>query len=115
MVVVVLGWWLDAMLRLVSGSTVWEKVNFMEGPYAVEVSMVPSGNLRFRAVENSGRTRELAKGEGSAAVFCMRLLSHSRDVLDECKRQGWWSRDAERMERSLEELRGEVLRLNPIA
>jgi len=110
-VVVVLGWWVATLLVLLRNTSTRETVNFMDGPYAVEVSKTLSGMLKFRALEGSGRTREVATGEEPAMPFILGLLSQSHEILEECKRQGWWSKDAETLESSLEALEQESGRL----
>ena len=82
-------------------------VGFMEGPYSVEVTMFSSGILSFRAVEGTARANEIATGRASAIRFIAQLMSQSGEVLDACKRRGWWSKDAEELKSSLENLNKE--------
>lgn len=103
-VVVILSWWVAAVLRLMRFSNGREIVDFMEGPYAVEVSKTPSGKLRFRALAGRERTGERAIGEGWPLPFILGLISQSRHVLTACRQQHWWSDDAETLEYSLEAL-----------
>src|SRR4051812_22305838 len=60
--VVVLAWWATALLRLFRGASTKERVDFMDGPYAVEVTGPSSGALRLRALEGVERTHETAVG-----------------------------------------------------
>ena len=76
-------------------------VYFMDGPYAVEISKTTSGKLLFRALEGFARKSEVAIGEGSAISFTRRVISQSREALNECRRLEWWSKDAEILELSL--------------
>jgi hypothetical protein len=110
-VVVVLGWWVAAFLVLLRNTSTRETMHFMDGPYAVEVSKTPSGILKFRALEGAGRTREMATGEGPLMPVVLGLISQAHEILEECKRQGWWSRDAEALESSLAALEQEFGRL----
>lgn len=100
-IVVILGWWLTALLLLLRNDSRLERVHFMDGPYAVDVSMAPSGTLLFRALEGPDRTIEVANSEAPAMPFILELLTQSREVLAACRRQGWWSRDAEVLESAL--------------
>jgi hypothetical protein len=104
-VVVIMSWWVLALLRLVSGVSSQEIVHFMDGPYAVEVAALPSGMLRFRALTRSSRDREVATGEEPINPFVLGLIAQTREVLEECKRQAWWSKDAEILESSSEALK----------
>lgn len=110
-VVVVLGWWVAALLLLLRNVSTQETVNFMDGPYAVEVSKTPTGMLQFRALEGADRSNEVAIGEAHAVPFVLGLISQSREILAECKRQGWWSEDAEALESSLNLLEQESAKL----
>jgi hypothetical protein len=105
--VVILGWWATALLRLLRNVSTRETVNFMDGPYSVEVSRTPSGMLHLRALEGSTRNREMATGEVEANPFVLGLISQSRGVLDACRRQGWWSNDAQTLESALAALEQE--------
>jgi hypothetical protein len=103
-VVVVLGWWANALLRLIRGISTRETVHFMEGPYVVEVTLCPSGSFRFRALRDGGRNVEMGIGESPAFAFIVGLVSQGREVLGACKQADWWSKDAEGLEVALESL-----------
>jgi hypothetical protein len=60
---------------------------------------------RFRALTGSARDSEVATGEEPIKPFILGLISQASEVLDECKRQAWWSKDAETLESSLKVLR----------
>ncbi len=109
--VVVMGWWAVALLRLFRGVSSVERVDFMDGPYTVEVSKTSSGTLHFRALKGSDRTDEVAIAEGPAMPFVLGLISQSREILDACKRHAWWSKDADVLESSVEVLNQESTRL----
>jgi hypothetical protein len=86
-VVVVLSWWATALLRLFHGTSTQERVNFMDGPYTVEVSGPLAGMLRFRALEGSGRTHETALGGAPAVEFATSVIAQGRQVLEACRRK----------------------------
>lgn len=102
--VVLMGWWANALLRQVRGLSTQEIIPFMDGPYAVEVTMVSPGVLRFRALQGENRNTEVAAGEGSAEAFIDSLTLQGREVLDACRRQSWWSKDADVLESALQAL-----------
>jgi hypothetical protein len=107
-VVVLMSWWVQALLRLVRGESSHEIVPFMDGPYAVEVEMAPAGKLSLRALQGPDRNSEVASGERNAISFIQELIAQSVQLLEACRRQNWWSNDAEILESSLEALRKEV-------
>jgi len=84
-VVVLLGWWTNALLRLLRDSSIKETVSFMEGPYAVEVTRISSEKLRFRALSGIHRNNIVMTGESSIASFALALIAQSRQVLDVCR------------------------------
>ena len=106
--VVILGWWVAALLRLMHGETESETVNFMDGPYAVEVGNLRNGKLFFRALKGPGRQIESAAGEALVGAFVNGLLSQSRAVLRACRDQGVWSSDEETLHSALELLEAHV-------
>ena len=75
-VVVILGWWVESLLRLLRNSSTKETVNFMDGPYVVEVSRTPSGGLHLRALEGSNRSIERASGEALIDDSVSHLLQY---------------------------------------
>ncbi len=103
-IVVVLSWWVVAMVRLLRKASEREVVHFMDGPYAVEVFNLPGGVLRFRALEGARRDRERAVGEESAAGFVAELMARAHEVLDACRQRNSWSPGADKLRNSLEEL-----------
>ena len=102
-VVVVLGWWAHALVRLLGNVGAKETVNFMDGPYAVEIVCASPEILRFH-VRGGGLENEVGVGEALIGPFIQELIVQSRGVLDECKRQNWWSKDADILLSSLEAL-----------
>lgn len=103
-VVVLLGWWSRAILRLLGNNSGTERVNFMDGPYAVELSMAQSGKLRFRMFAGFSGGREAAVGEADIKRFISELATQSRKLLDECRLREWWSPDAEALTSHLHDL-----------
>jgi hypothetical protein len=108
-VVVVLGWWASALLKLVRGSSTQEMVPFMEGPFAVELIMTPSGMLLFRALQRVDRNIEVATGEKPAASFVVAFILQSREILETCRQQECLSEDTEKLKSALDALAKESL------
>jgi hypothetical protein len=107
-VVKVLGWWSASVLSLLRNNSGTELVNFMDGPYAVEVSKVQSGKLQFRMLAGPSGGREVAAGEANVERFVGELTTQSRKLLDECRQREWWSPDAESLASYLRDLGREL-------
>ena len=114
-IVVVLDWWAAAILRLLHNDNGRERVHFMDGPYAVELSQSSSGKLQLRMCVGASGGREVAVGEADVRRFVGELSTQSRQLLEECRLRGWWSLDAEGLASHLQDLdrelalRGEVV------
>jgi hypothetical protein len=96
--VVILGWWIEGLVRVVEGQERSFQGMFMDGPFAFVV---------HRGAGESGR---LAWGrigeETSIGIVDLRLLLRSatdagRLVAGECRARGWESRDLEALERAI--------------
>lgn len=107
-VVVVLGWWVAAVLRLLQNDSASERIHFMDGPYAVEISKMPSDRFQLRMFAGPNGGREVAVGEAEVRQFIGELSSQSRKLLDECRSRGWWSRDAEDLKSHLQNMDREL-------
>lgn len=103
-VVVVLAWWATALLRLLRGTSKKELVNFMDGPYTVEVSWPSPETFQLRALEGAKRNHERAVGSAPAVEFAISLIAQGRDILEACRQQEWWSSDAAALESALSAL-----------
>jgi hypothetical protein len=114
-IVVVMGWWLASILRLLRASSASEIVHFMDGPYAVEISEEHSGVLRFRLFVGPKGGREVAFGEADLRRFARDLASQALHLLEECRSQKWWSPDAAAVAHHLQDLDRELKKPeNPI-
>jgi len=92
--VVILRWWAGALCRILRSESKNELVHFMDGPYAVEVSMPKPEVLNFRML---ARDVEVGTGMAEAKLFVANLIAQSRKLLDECRLKGWWSSDADHL------------------
>jgi hypothetical protein len=105
-VVVILGWWTGALLETIRSNGVRVRVNFMDGPHAVDVAL-SAGMLYFRLIS---RDCEVATGESALEPFARALISQSRKVLQACRSRQWWSASADTLESLLGELEREIAR-----
>ena len=67
----------------------------MDGPYAVEISIVQSDRLVLKMFAGSGGGREVSVGEADLRRFSGEVVTLSRTALEECRLRNWWSSDAE--------------------
>jgi len=103
--VVILGWWAGALCRILRSESKNELVHFMDGPYAVEVSMPEPGMLNFRMI---ARDVEVGTGAAEAKLFVANVIAQSQKLLDECRLQGGWSSDADHLASELMTLEQEA-------
>lgn len=109
-VVVILGWWASALVRLLRGLSQREMVDFMDGPFTVEAE-IRSETLLLWGREGARREAVRCTAEGPALPFVSAVLAESERVLLACRESGWWSRDADALERATAELRAETSQL----
>jgi hypothetical protein len=107
-IVVLLGWWTGALLKLIRGESVSEDVGFMDGPYTVEVAAISSEMFRLRALQGEDRTDEICAGEVVAKDFIQKVILQARDVLNACQQNVYRSKDVEILEVALKNLECEV-------
>lgn len=92
LVVVVLGWWIDELLRTQSTNETTMTLLFMDGPYSVRLRAPAQGDvwsvslLRDRGPADGRRE---AVGVAEHAQFAAALLTVAREVVAACQRKGW--------------------------
>lgn len=107
-VVVVLDWWASAALRLLSHAPTTVEIRFMEGPFLVEVQAQIDGAWRLKLVETKCPSVVIAEGIVDALPLIRSIWSTSDDALALCRQRGWWSSDAESLDRALSLLKRSV-------
>jgi hypothetical protein len=94
--IVVVSWWLGAVVGLFDGETRNADVNFMDGPYVVHLvaNLRDSWQGQFlkRVV---GRTKVIHQFDFFPNPLLSSLLTCSGDLLDECSARGWESTDVD--------------------
>jgi hypothetical protein len=106
-VVVLLGWWSGALLKVLHNEHEQVRVHFMDGPYAVDLSR-SAGSLQFSMI---ARDRDVGSGQAAVKPFAVEFILQSRTVLDACRLRRWWSADAETLESLLGELEDQISHL----
>jgi hypothetical protein len=108
-VVVVLSWWIEAMVDLASGAGTRHEVMFMEGPYSVEIEPVSDAVWRVRCVERGLRRFTRSEGLVDAGLLVQSATQGAERALDLCRSRGWWSSDADSLVSTLEQLKRDRL------
>ncbi len=110
-VVVVLETMVTAVVRLLSGASDKERIHFMEGPYALDLSRLPGRSLQVHAIERRRTDVVQASMDIGAGVFAEELLGRVEQVVTVCRERDIWSDDADKLQAALAVLRGELLKL----
>jgi len=99
--VVVLAWWTDSAANLISRMTDHEQVQFMEGPYAVEITSASQSTWEISCLEM--RLSRLSKYRGVVDVGTLvsSVASASKTAMQLCREKGWWSSDIEMLDANL--------------
>jgi hypothetical protein len=109
--VVILVAFAEALLRLLQGSSSRERVHFMEGPYAVDISMLSSGSIKIRTANRGLQGGATAEADEMAHAFTESVLAASDAVVAACRDTNCWSPDADKLEHLLPRLREAAARL----
>ncbi|MBI3415997.1 MAG: hypothetical protein HY043_11915 [Verrucomicrobia bacterium] len=103
--VVVLGWWLEPVSRILAGtSRVWE-CKFMDGPLSVRLEQ-QHGDVWTLLGLHSGRTEFTATV--SCRAFIRSLVEAARQILRECQQRDWQSRDIETLDSEVRRIQHDV-------
>jgi hypothetical protein len=106
--VVVLAWWCEALLRLLRGQSGRIEVEFMEGPYLVELQHAGPGSVLVSLVEAGLERRVEKRVEAETFSLAQSVVAASDRVLLECRTRKWWSADADKLQGTFTELRQEL-------
>jgi hypothetical protein len=102
-VVVILTAWLSALRRVCQTAHTTERVHFMEGPFAVDLTGLGDGTVRVRAIERPSRQRAMV--DVSSRDLIADADAAASAILGECGRMSHRSADTDHLERALAELR----------
>jgi hypothetical protein len=95
-----------ALLRILRGSSSFERIHFMDGPYEVELRRASARELQIRALESG--SIEKARADVPVSVVVADLLAAADAMLTVCHKAGEMSRDSERLEHAVQEMRAET-------
>jgi hypothetical protein len=108
-VIVILDAWISALVRLVRDTSESERVHFMEGPYAVDITRLENGAFRLCAIERPNRKRALVEVRPLPVVESS--ITAAEAVLQVCRDAAYRSRDVEQLKAAVSTLRKETLTL----
>jgi hypothetical protein len=103
-VVVIMSWWLEEILKIVTGTGTRSYCRFMDGPYWFAIDVRPHDRMVVRCMEK--RKVETCTSEG----VCVResvlsaMLSAADVVIRKCQEESWFSSDLESLVSSSEAL-----------
>jgi len=108
-VVVILEAWLTALVRLMRHASDAERVHFMDGPYAVDMTRLATGAIQVRALDRPDCVRSVA--DVMPVALAENAVAAAEGVAAYCRAQGHRSTDFDRLETALVALRGELVNL----
>lgn len=103
-VVVVLSWWVQALLALFRDARDRQEIMFMEGPFCVEIQAVSENAWRLTCIERGARPITRDEIVVDVRGFLESAVETGEKVLALCRSNGWWSSDADRLHSLLCEL-----------
>ena len=92
LIVVVLGWWIEELLRAESTDETSMTLLFMDGPYSVRMREPSEGDawsVSFLRDRGPTDARRAAVGSADLEQFAKSLLTTAREVAAACRAKGW--------------------------
>jgi len=107
-VVVILGWWAGALLNILRGKSLRERVSFMDGPHGVEVIRASEHDLELRAIDDHLPPTERARAITPAKELAHQVVAAAEAILATCRERQCWSRDADTLQALVAPLRAHI-------
>ena len=92
-VVTILGWWLDAITRIVRGLSKRERLRFMDGPPIVEFAVGSDGDIAVSLLRDDTRRTPMQAGRTSRVELARAFLTAGDAVVKACQANGWSDAD----------------------
>ena len=96
-VIIILGWWTNAIIRLLSGTTTVETMDLMDGPYSV-ICEGSTEFLRCRFVQRGEGEKVIAVWTGRTSSLAEQILDAAKIALRQCHHNSWMDSDITRLE-----------------
>ena len=96
--VVILAWWIEALLSVSAGENHTAQCNFMDGPYCFEISAPVAEVSTVRLYRTANTGNELVR-EHSCQFASLRdaILSAARTTINVCQQKNWVSTDLDQL------------------
>lgn len=91
-VVVILGWWVAAAAQVLDGTKPRDSLQFMDGPYSIEISHCSGGNVTL-TLQASARRRTVETWTCDPGAIHRELIRSAGAVLATCETKGWRTAD----------------------
>lgn len=98
--VVIMSWLIGAINNLINGSIQKEVVNFMDGPYFVEIDKTHKDFI-FTFLCGHSEKNILANGHEAVKKFLDNVISSAEETLVVCDKNDWMNRDIEHLRQNL--------------
>ncbi len=103
-VIVVLGWWAGAIIRLLSGNSTKETMDLMDGPYSL-ICEGSIASIRCRFVDRRKDHDVVAVWSGNTVDLAKQILTAGKTALRKCHQHNWIHPDIKNLEKEINTLR----------
>ncbi len=103
--VVVIGWWTEALIKLLDGDLSTQEVRFMDGPYLVRIAPADGDRWQLQFVEALRVPRVRHHGVVDPVHLVESVVAAADALLELCRARGWGSRDSEHLAALVSRLR----------
>ena len=103
-VVIVLGWWVAGIIRMLKGNSRAETMDLMDGPYTVFCEG-SDRTVRCRFVDRRSNDKTVAVWSGSTVDLAREILAAGKTALRTCHQNNWMDPDIELLEEEVNTLR----------
>lgn len=96
-IVVIVGWWLSALMDLVTGQVARTELRFMDGPLWISIQRKAHDRCAMSCIGSSGESIGF-EHESSVLVLLDAVHIVAAQIQEVCSRNGWHSADMETLE-----------------
>lgn len=89
-VVIILDWWVEAAIRLLTGSSEYEEFPFMDGPFAMHVEVLEEKECN---VTWTHEEKEISSFTLGLDTLVEQLMKAAEKVISKCRAEKWDSDD----------------------
>jgi len=103
-VIVVLGWWADAIIRLLTGTSTEETLDLMDGPYSL-ICEGSGESISCRFVDRRKNHNVIAVWSGNTVDLAKQIVTAGKTALRKCHQNSWTNSDIKSLEKEINRLR----------